>query len=205
MSADWLLKLLIFLQPSYDWLVSQQLQMSHWVAHRWSEGGADAGCSDGLKHLVPSPSNSTAHWDLFVFCVFIVSLLWEGLLFSSFNQLQNEQYQSKYFALPGYFCMKGADTAEVLMCRLCCRYIMFSGKFRWFCCWAACACVIDCWRKPHSSSLLGSERTKCEGGCRERTEAGGWWPRNLEVLHSVSFYSLHQLFKKIKHKKTPGC
>lgn len=52
------------MHPWFGWLLFQQLSVSHWLAHRCSEGGAESGFWDGLKHLAPSASNSTTRWDL---------------------------------------------------------------------------------------------------------------------------------------------
>lgn len=103
--------------------------------------------------------------------------------------------------------MKDADTAELLMCHLCCRCIMFSGKHRGFWWWAACACVIDCWCCVNHIALISPGIREDSMWVRLQGENRG---RRLMAKKSGGasqhlLYGLHQLFKKIKHDKTASC
>lgn len=69
---------------------------SHWLVHRCSEGGAESGSWNGLKHLAASASNSTTHWDLHLLCFHFAFIVTRTALFLTAATLSTQSIVAEW-------------------------------------------------------------------------------------------------------------
>lgn len=141
---------------------------------------------------------------------FILPALWKGLLFLPAATLfvylvvakwwTWKQTLEDYLDISAWQTVPGCSRAPMLWGH---HVFMFAfGSLPVSC---TCDChwlLVEC--KPHSPPPSWDQRGQQwkERGVQGEDWGGGWRPRNLEVLHSFSFYGLHQLSKKIKSSVT---
>lgn len=158
--ADWLLKMLITLQPSCDWPVYQQLPSSHWLAER-RRSKRRGFHSVMVTNIWLSLLQTAARWGS---CILIC--VWpycRGDHSLSSALCRNCRVMNMKPTPEDYFHFWPCGVSHVSP--LCCRCIMFGNKYSGVHRWPATA--RDCWwfkSLPISWDQWGQQWENWEGG-----------------------------------------